>query len=152
MHNRNKRADFFASRGCSARTFAFEPVKSGLRTRFNAPPRALSGTLGRAVNLTRTRRAEADDGSVAADAPFSRSPLLYVQELVLVGPEGHHVDLFGEFEDTRNGEASGDHVGLRLLRIRNRSTMTGERNAVRRTRETIERDIAIDSATSFCEV
>ena len=46
---------------------------------------------------------------LAAPEAIDSSVSLDVQELVLVGPEGHHVDLFGEFEDPRNGEASGDH-------------------------------------------
>ena len=58
------------------------------------------------------------------------------QERVLLGPEGKRGELVGDSREAWERQCAVDEVGLRLLRIRNRSTITGERNADRQSCDT----------------
>ena len=61
------------------------------------------------------------------------------QERVLLGPEGKRGELVGDSREAWERQCAVDEVGLRLLRIRNRSTITGERNAERQSCDTCAR-------------
>ena len=58
------------------------------------------------------------------------------QKRVLLGPEWKRDELVGDRREARERRCAVDEVGLRLLRIRNRSTITRERNAERQSRDT----------------
>lgn len=54
----------------------------------------------------------------------------------MLGLEGKGDELVGDSREARKRQCAVNEVGLRLLRIRNRSTITGERNAERQSRDT----------------
>ena len=122
-----------ASERVRSRVTAFLPTRTSYR-------------LGRKDATTATyapsgAKAEAILASLLRRSSSFMAVSLYVlsidpQERVLLGPEGKGDELVGDSREARKRQCAVDEVGLRLLRIRNRSTITGERNAERQSRDT----------------